>query len=631
MQEVFSNKKAIKLVLLTVLLSACVPIPYIPLHPEVTGEDLSGIQVGSTTRKEIFTKLGEASVLDEEGYYLTTLDSRSPGVVLLIPTIETLAFPPMLTGANFIRVLIAFDKADIVRRFKATGMTLSITRWPTLMSGPKTQTKEIETDHLSSAGNNVLLNLKYRATLNRGEKGSKVIFSPNGKWLVGLNKYHIHCGFEISRASVWKVEKIVTEGVTSPEYNIDNAGFIGISPDSKHFAIWKDDTLQIGRLDSFQYQTPLSLLPLEKSVNPQYPTCPFNHSAFGQGAELDFSPDGNLFALIRKKTVPLKIYEHFVEIRQTGGEFLSSLKAKDEGSSYTVNDVKFLPNSSNRVATLGCYDPWFGAVDCHVKLWEVNTGKEIRSMSISANGEYFINQDYFKMPTANMAISPDGFYLATRGYDSKKGGDLLKLWSLPEGNLLAERLLPKDPSNSRHLLFSSDGKLATMMSPGFILIFNYLHNPDERSTRLPASKANKITLERIDQVIQLPYSCVPVFDTKKPGIKEKRPRKLFFMAKGDLGVKCADAGLVVYDTHSSQMVTNYSFFYGTPYDVEIMSNIPGSEKPQKINDIEISPDLKQVGVATDDGFFLMDIDDAALLPTFREDPRIIDAKDKQRK
>jgi len=107
------------------------------------------------------------------------------------------------------------------------------------------------------------------------------------------------------------------------------------------------------------------------------------------------------------------------------------------GHSHTINSVTFSPDGRYALS---------GSSDTTIKLWEISTGKEIRTLHGHSS---FVN---------SVAFSPDGKYALSGG-----GDKTVKLWEVSTGKEL--RTLVGHPGDVKSVTFSPDGRYA--LSAGY--------------------------------------------------------------------------------------------------------------------------------------------------------------------
>lgn len=209
---------------LLLTLNGCVviPIPYFPLHRQYSGKEPSEIHIGSTTRSQIIELLGEANILDEEGYFLTEVDSRSPGFYILAGGFGLGGSLIQVADLTVLRVLIEFDEMDIVRRIETTGML------------PKDTSNEIDKIDSWITKPTDISKATYKTTLETGPiiSYASVYFSPDNRWLIGLDKR----SFEKPKLFVWDVNEILLNSEIRPKFQFENSWFLKFSPDQIYFA-----------------------------------------------------------------------------------------------------------------------------------------------------------------------------------------------------------------------------------------------------------------------------------------------------------------------------------------------------------------------------------------------------------
>jgi len=155
-----------------------------------------------------------------------------------------------------------------------------------------------------------------------------------------------------------------------------------------------------------------------------------------------FSPDSKL-ALSGSNNKIMKLWEV-----STGRE-LRTFKIKNPKSSSGANSVAFSPDSK---LALSVGDSYYGFLylswNHPIKLWEVSTGRELRSFEGHSS---FVN---------SVAFSPNGKLLLS-GSDNRlyyKFDDNLKLWDVSNGREI--RTFKGHSSDVSSVAFSPDGKLA---------------------------------------------------------------------------------------------------------------------------------------------------------------------------
>lgn len=292
---------------------------------------------------------------------------------------------------------------------------------------------------------------------------------------------------------------------------------------------------------------------------------------------------------------------------------LTTLVTEEEIGTPTFGEVKFIPGNSKRLISSVCFFSIFSRGDCQLKIWDTESGTEIKSISTS----YVPTINVRKF---NMAISPNGQLLATIASDKTCDCDIIKLWALPSVSLLTERAIPHPDENlkpspysryfiNKPLLFVTNNHLVTMTSAGFILLLTFDEDIEfqiEKNIKQIVRRDDHIKIKR---VIQIPYSCTPMSKPTYAHEKRLTPERLFLTANGKLGVKCGnvDAGIKIFDLNTGQLERNFA-----PYDENLeweplIMKIPGDSPPVYISDTALSQDMKKLAIGTEKGILLMSI------------------------
>lgn len=203
-------------------------------------------------------------------------------------------------------------------------------------------------------------------------------------------------------------------------------------------------------------------------------------SLVGGGYAFDWSPDGQIAAFRRmgtEESSPEKIGYWAVSSKETYDPWEPPHKAPDYrdgmlGHSDQIWRLCFSPHSKLLAS---------GSKDKTVRLWDVETGKEITTFT------------GHKETVISVAFSPDGKYLVSSGLDG-----MIKLWSLEKGKerLLHSRWLVniqrQKQTISTSLSFSPQGEfLATGGSDGLVRIW--------KAQKLSDREANPFSLpEKIE-------------------------------------------------------------------------------------------------------------------------------------
>ncbi|MEG4632638.1 WD40 repeat domain-containing protein [Microcoleus sp. AR_TQ3_B6] len=136
-------------------------------------------------------------------------------------------------------------------------------------------------------------------------------------------------------------------------------------------------------------------------------------------SSVSFSPDG--------KTLASGSYDKTIKLWDiTTGKEIRTL----QGHSSSVNSVSFSPDGKTLAS---------GSVDNTIKLWDITTGKEIRTLQGHSNS------------VRGVSFSPDGKTLASGSYDKT-----IKLWDITTGKEI--RTLQGHSSSVNSVSFSPDGK-----------------------------------------------------------------------------------------------------------------------------------------------------------------------------
>ncbi|MDF5726966.1 MAG: WD40 repeat domain-containing protein [Rhizonema sp. PD38] len=141
----------------------------------------------------------------------------------------------------------------------------------------------------------------------------------------------------------------------------------------------------------------------------------------------------------------------------------ASLKHTLTGHSGNISSIAICPDAQSLVS---------GCVDKTIMVWNVNTGKAIRTLSQSL------------AEVSSVAVSPDGNLLAVGSCDSPRSN--VKVWHISTGKLLHTLLGHQKPVNC--VAISSDGQILASGS-NKIKIWN-LHNGDRICTLWHSSVVN---------------------------------------------------------------------------------------------------------------------------------------------
>ena len=235
---------------------------------------------------------------------------------------------------------------------------------------------------------------------------TSVAFSPDGKTLAS--------GDDTSSIKLWKVEDgteirslTASTGVTS----------VAFSPDGKMLASGSD------------YGHPIQLWNVENGTEIRSLT---GHS--GSARSVTFSPDGKTLASGSvDSTIKLWNVEDGTEIRSFTGH-----------SSRPVTSVAFSPDGKTLAS---------GSDDQTIKLWKVEDGEDIRTIKLW-KVEYGEKPDFFDNSgrVRSVAFSPDGKTLASGSWDNK-----VKLWKVEDGTEIRS-LTGHSRDYVYSVAFSPDGK-----------------------------------------------------------------------------------------------------------------------------------------------------------------------------
>ena len=155
----------------------------------------------------------------------------------------------------------------------------------------------------------------------------------------------------------------------------------------------------------------------------QYHNTPIEHTEFVY--DVAFSPDGNIIASVEGS--PWNSLDPTVRLWSTAsGEYLATL-----AHTPNVNSVAFSPQGN--ILASGSYDDT-------VLLWDVNTGRRLRTLTGHTGGVY------------SVSFSPDGNTLA-----SGSGDDTVRLWDVDTGRHL--RTLTGHTRVVYSVFFSPDGDM----------------------------------------------------------------------------------------------------------------------------------------------------------------------------
>lgn len=444
-----------------------------------------------------------------------------------------------------LNVLIEFDDRNIVRRIETTGEDTK--------SAPVTESQMIDT---RMEGQDDIAALVYQTSLLGGAGARSVDFSPDGRWLAGEKLFQ-------TSVYIWDFQKKQLDTGFIPTFYLDPAVFKGFSMHGPFMQV---------EIEGQKTEWNLGNGAISRIAKPN------NVVISG------LSPDG-------EKIVALKIHHdfwlgtsrYFVILDKSGNELMNLSDISNYY--YPISNPRFLPHGKFVIAVLCRINS-----NCYLKLWDAVTGQEFQSIRTSHR---------VGVTVWGLNISSDGTLVATWGFDKERDSYALKLWSLPEGKLLGEQLFPRKNREKQILkelpFFFPDGRLVTVINPGFILVWNLDKHPGSQSAGTDETVIPTDALSRIDSVLQLPYGC---FQTKL-----YHTQMIFLTTEGKLGVECAHAGAVIFDVNTNKLEWN---FVAPPY-YERPRLIPGSSNRRYIYDISLNPDLKQLAMATDKGIFLFEI------------------------
>ena len=412
------------IIILLLTLNGCViiPIPYLPLHRQYSGKEPSEIHVGSTTRSQVIELLGDANILDEEGYFLTEVDSRSPGFYIFAGVFAYGAGLAQFSDLTVIRVLIEFDENDIVRRIETSGEL------------PKDKLNLKEKNQSWITRKSDIPDANYNTTLKTGSSYTNfgLQFSPDDKWLIAIDKPYLR----YHKLFVWDVSDIIFGSQIHPKFVFPNSWFVKFSPDKTHYATLINNyrflnNSHVLSIFNFDFDIPESLFFSENAIAWQAHL--YIHSRYFSKPRLlgpyfdlnmDWSSDGEKLAFSIENNKKIAILNLSGQV--------TTLEADNEKGTPNYGAIKFFPNNNKRIVTSVCFSSFFGIDDCQFKIWDTESGKEIKSTLIS----YVPTKSFQKF---NMAISPNGKLLATIASDKTCDCDLIKLWDLLTGSLITER------------------------------------------------------------------------------------------------------------------------------------------------------------------------------------------------
>jgi len=247
-----------------------------------------------------------------------------------------------------------------------------------------------------------------------------VMFSPDGKTLISVGSDNVVKFWDVGTGEIIKPPPLKGSNASFPLEG-SNASFATFSPDGKTLAVGnQNDGVDLWNIDTDEFNC----------------TSVENHTFKDKGANaVAFSHDSKTLAISTSYSS-----HEVVEIWEVDtGKFIKGL----EGHSGAIDIIAFSPDG-RKLAT--------ASVDKTVTLWDVNSGKTIRS---------------FKHPSLvnSIAFSPDSQILASGSLDK-----MVRLWDVTSGKLIKTL---EHPASIYAITFSEKDKtLASVTSDNTVRLWH---------------------------------------------------------------------------------------------------------------------------------------------------------------